>query len=179
MLINAPCTLWLTRRLWHVHLKESPVWILRRFDGEHPHLADDLRLLRAIALCDRRLRDCLRDVESVDDFAERGIAAVELLRAVVVQTDEELAAGTVGELVTRHGALSLEGIALPCHGDHALAHLVVGELGVNRVAGPAGAVAAGVAALDNETLYHAVKIEPVVKAGGRQPEKVRHRMRRV
>ena len=66
------------------------------------------------------------------------------------------------------GALRFERIDLARHRDAAFAQLAVAEFGVDRVTGPAGAVAARVAALDEKAGDDAMKRQAVVKSASRR-----------
>src|ERR1044071_4791628 len=105
---------------------------------------DDRDGLHAVALL-----DAVDVLHARDHVAEHRIVAVEVRGGSI--GDVELAARGVGVLAARHG--------------HAAAHvLLLVELGLHRVAGAAGAVALGAAALDHEVRHDAMKREVVVEA---------------
>src|SRR5512145_47013 len=74
-------------------------------------------------------------------LTEHRVVAVEVRLGAI--SDVELAAGRIGMLTARHG-------------QRAPAVLVLVELRLDRVPGPAGAVALGVATLDDEARHHPV-----------------------
>src|SRR5688572_29279830 len=118
---------------------------------------------RAVPSTGLRALDLVDGVHPARDLPEHGVLAVEPRRRVGGD-DEELAPVRVGPRV-RHR----EGAAL---------HLVVVELVLERVAGPARARALRAAALDHEVLDHAVEDQAVVEAVGGELAEVLDRLRR-
>ncbi len=81
--------------------------------------------------------------------------------------DEELAAGGIGDSGARHGDDAANVV-------YAVRMTVSRKLALYAVAGAAGSVALGVAALDHKALYDPVEYEPVIKAGICKGDEVRH-----
>src|SRR6266852_5581094 len=120
-------------------------------------LALDRSAFFATARHGRDITELAEHLVASDQLAEGGVLTIEKLR--VSQADEKLAARGVGVLRAGHG-----------NGAAAMRALV--ELGLDRVAGAAGAPARfrfwiarqRVPALDHETLDDAVKGGPIVEA---------------
>ena len=89
----------------------------------------------------------------------------------VLVHDEELAAGAVHRLRTRH-AQHAAGVA------QVVGHAVGGELALDAVAGTARAVSVGAAALDHETGDDPVEDQAVVVPGVGKRDKVAHALGR-
>src|SRR5262249_18005139 len=104
---------------------------------------DDGHRLHPVALL-----DAVDVLHAAHHLAEDGVVAVEVWRRAV--GDVELAPRGVGMLAARHRQRA--------------AHVLpLAELGLDRVARAAGAVALGIAALDDEVRHDAVEGEVVVK----------------
>src|SRR5688572_4670866 len=120
---------------------------------------DDRHRLHLVALL-----DAVHVLHAARHLAEDGVAAVEVRRVAVA--DVELAARGIRVLAARHR--------------HRAAHvLVLVELGGDGIAGAAGAVTLGVAALDHEVGHHAMEGEPVVEALLGVGDEIVHRLGRV
>src|SRR4030095_4552767 len=117
---------------------------------------DDLHRLHLVALL-----DVVHDVHARGDLAEHGVLAVEEVGSR--EGDVELAPRRVRILAAGHG--------------HHSAHmLVLVELGLDLVTGPARAVALGIATLHHEAGLDPVKGEAVVEALLGQGDEVLHRL---
>src|SRR3989442_6421670 len=129
-----------------------------------PFLMSSDQIIPALRFDDRHRRhsitlpDAVHVLHAGDGASKHGVVSVEMGRGAVA--DVELAARGVGVLAPRH-----------CD---AAAHVLLRvELGGDRVAGTAGAVAFGAAALDDEVRDDAVEGEPVVEP----PPGERHEVR--
>src|SRR6267142_549362 len=110
------------------------------------------------------LLDAVHVLHAGDDLAEDRVVAVEMRRGAV--TDVELAAGRVGMLAPGHR--------------HRAAHvLLLVELRLDLIAGAAGAVALGAAALHDEIRDDPVELQPVVEALLGERDEVLDGLRRV
>ncbi len=127
------------------------------FDADEANAFLRLAPFAGTAGADGRAGDFREHIVAFDQFAERGVLAVEE-RGVAV-ADEKLAAGGIGICAARHGD------------DPALVGAVV-ELGLDGVAGAAcapmtflaGVLGERIAALNHETLDDAVETGAVVKS---------------
>ena len=79
--------------------------------------------------------------------------------------DEELAAGGVGMLGSRHGEHALRVL-------QGVIHTVCGELALNAVAGTAHTCSVGASALNHEALDYAVEDQTVVELPVDQTDKI-------
>src|SRR3954451_10587569 len=115
-------------------------------------LAHDDRLQRLLVRPDLRDADLIDDLLALRDLAEQRV--VRRQPGVLAGDDEELAARRARRLRLglghRHDALAVGEVLRRRLGD--------------RVAGAAGAVALGIAALDHEAGHDAVEAQPVVEA---------------
>ena len=120
---------------------------------------DDLHRLHLVADL-----DAVHHLHPGGDDAEHRVVAVEEGRGL--EADVELAARGVGALRARHGHRAADVLLLV-------------ELGLDLVAGPAGAVALRIAALGDEARLHAVEGEAVVEALLGEGDEVLDRLGRV
>lgn len=155
---------------------EEEVGIFSCFDGMNLDLFDDGGLggFAQLFVGYRSRGDFVEGFQAFGAyyFAENGVHAVELGGVFVVQGDEKLRAGGISIFGARGVVGGFVGVDVARHGEDAALVFAVGEFGVDVVAGAAGAVAARVAALDEEIGFDAVEGETFVETIARERKKV-------
>src|SRR5699024_8491343 len=111
--------------------------------------------------------DCIDNIESFDHFAETRMYPVEVLRVLPVAADEELRAARVPAAVR--------------HGQHASVMVLPRCIGfeLDGITGPSRTIAHPTSALYDESRYHAVEREPVVKSALGQLDEILSRSGRL